>query len=174
MKVSSTNFKLGNAQTSIFNRHSWKALEIDNWAKSGMRHVQWTVNERKNMNFIKFSTIIRHLCRMRTYFKCSCIWNLITRHARMGQWLAHPTGMPAAQLKYPDAARPIYLVQQPINLVRHCWNMQLVAQVQASKERIRSRKKEVPSVRLDQRCRRPEIWRSQNWRCRVCGIVVTS
>ena len=42
-----------------------------------MRHVQWTVNEYKNMSVVPFPTRYRSLFINRTHLNCSYIWNVI-------------------------------------------------------------------------------------------------
>ena len=46
-----------------------------------MCHVHCVVHEDKDMNAVKFPTIIRYLCRLRAHLKCSYFSNFNTRGA---------------------------------------------------------------------------------------------
>ena len=98
-----------NVYLHIHRRKAWG--DIDNSSKSALRHVQWTVNEKNNMNAVLFPTRIRPLCRLRTHLSCSYTWNIITRIAgcvvvSASNWQAGRPGL----IRADAAAGLIYLV----------------------------------------------------------------
>ena len=75
-----------------------------------MRHIQWTLNENKNIHFVPFPTRIRHLCITQTHINCYYIKKVITNGAgsvvvSTSNWQADCSGLIRA-----DTAGLAYLV----------------------------------------------------------------
>ena len=80
----------------LFSIGMGEALEIDNWSKRGMRHVQCTENENKNINFKLFPTGMRHICVKYEPISIVPTFETALREAWIAYWLAHPIVTQAA------------------------------------------------------------------------------
>ena len=70
------NAKLNTAETTTsicIGIGGMLARHTANSSKSGMRHLHWSGNEKKNIHFVTFPTRIRHLCRKQTHLNYSYI-----------------------------------------------------------------------------------------------------
>ena len=170
---------------------SWKVWgDIDNSSKGAMRHVQWTVNENNNMNYVPFPTRIRHLCRLPALLNCSYTWNFITRadgpcliraDAAAGWYIWYKnrwteTDIIESNRCYTPSRRTLKCTRISHRPLHHNKTIVLCVYMMTTytSSSLEYWRKRSPPVCLDQRRRHFEIWRRQKRKRRVCRIVVTS